>query len=69
MTQNQDWRLLYKIGAIAALVAAVLFRHNIGAELSLFMGSAPQSVAEWYALLQTSPIIGLAYLAVFDLVN
>lgn len=67
--RRPDWKLLYKTGAIAALVAAVLFRRNIGAELSLFMEAAPQSVAEWYALLQTSLIIGLAYLAVFDLVN
>jgi hypothetical protein len=69
MTQNQDWKLLYKIGAIAALVAAVLFRRNIGAELSLFMETAPQSVAEWYAFLQTNPFIGMASLAVFDLIN
>jgi hypothetical protein len=69
MTQNQDWKLLYKIGAIAALVAALLFRRNIGAEVSLFTGveAIPQSTAEWYTLLQSSPFIGLAFLAVFDL--
>ena len=32
------WRTLYKIGGIAALLAAVLFRRNIGAEVSLFTG-------------------------------
>lgn len=69
MTQNQDWKLLYKIGAIAALVAAVLFRRNISAELSLFIEAAPQSIVEWYVLLQTNPFIGLASLAVFDLAN
>lgn len=69
MTQNQDWKLLYRIGAIAALLAAVLFRRNIGAELSLFIKTVPQSAVEWYVLLQTNPFIGLASLAVFDLVN
>lgn len=69
MTQNQDWKLLYKIGAVAALIAAILFRRNISAELSLFLEAAPQSAAEWYTLLQTNPFIGLASLAVFDLVN
>ena len=69
MTQNQDWKLLYRIGAIAALLAAILFRRNIGAELSLFIEIAPQSAAEWYVLLQTKPFTGLASLAVFDLAN
>jgi len=69
VTQTQDSKLFYRIGAIAALVAAVLFRRNIGAELSLFVEVAPQSAAEWYALLQINPFIGLASLAVFDLAN
>jgi hypothetical protein len=69
--QNQDWKLLYKIGAIAALVAVVLFRRNFGAEVSLFTGieAIPQSAAEWYALLQSDPFVGLSFLAVFDLFN
>lgn len=71
MTQNQDWKLLYRIGAIAALVAVVLFRRNFGAEVSLFTGveAIPQSTAEWYTLLQSDPFIGLSFLAVFDLFN
>ena len=71
MTHDRDWTSLYKIGGIAALLAAVLFRRNIGAEVSLFTGveAIPTSVADWYALLQSSPFIGLAFLAVFDIVN
>jgi hypothetical protein len=46
MTQNMktEWTPLYRAGAIAAL----LFRRNIGAEVSLFTGmdSIPQSAAE-----------------------
>ncbi len=71
MTQNQDWRLLYRIGAIAALLAALLFRRNIGAEVSLFTGveAIPTTTADWYALLQANPFVGLSFLAMFDLVN
>jgi hypothetical protein len=68
---NPTWRMLYKTGAIAALLAAVLFRRNIGAEVSLFTGAAaiPHSAADWYALLQSNPFIGLSFLAVFDLID
>ncbi len=70
-TEASDWKSLYAIGGIAALLAAVLFRRNIGAEVSLFTGvtAIPQSAAEWYTLLQSNPFIGLAFLAVFDIVN
>ncbi len=66
-----NWKPLYRIGGIAALLAAVLFRRNLGAEISLFTGmeAVPQSVVEWYVLLQVNPFIGLAFLSVFDLVN
>jgi len=53
------------------LLAAVLFRRNIGAEVSLFTGvtAIPQQVGAWYTLLQEDPFIGLAFLAVFDVAN
>jgi hypothetical protein len=65
------WRTLYKTGAIAALLAALLFRRNIGAEVSLFIGAAaiPHSAGDWYALLQSNPFVGLSFLAVFDLID
>jgi hypothetical protein len=68
---DSDWKHLYKIGAIAALVAALVFRRNIGAEVSLFTGveEIPLSAAEWFNLLQTNPFIGLSFLAFFDLFN
>lgn len=63
--------MLYRIGALAALVAAIIFRRNIGAEVSLFTGmdSIPHSVVEWFDLLQSNPFVGLSFLAVFDLIN
>lgn len=71
MRHNQGWTILYKTGMIAALLAALLFRRNIGAEVSLFTGmeAIPESAEGWYNLLQANPIIGLSFLAVFDLGN
>ncbi len=71
MKQADTWKPLYRIGAVAALTTALLFRRNIGAEVSLFTGAdaIPVSAADWYALLQTSPFVGLAFLAFFDLAN
>jgi hypothetical protein len=71
MTQSRDWTPLYRAGGIAALFAAILFRRNIGAEVSLFTGveAIPHSAADWYALLQGNPFVGLSFLAVFDLID
>lgn len=71
MLSGGEWTRLYKIGGSAALVAALLFRRNIGAEVSLFTGvdSIPHSVAGWYSLLQANPWVGLSFLGVFDLAN
>lgn len=68
---NATWNTLFKIGGVAALLAAILFRRNIGAEVTLFTGveAIPQSAAGWFTLLQNSPLIGLAFLAFFDLAN
>jgi hypothetical protein len=66
-----NWRGLFRAGGVAALLAALLFRRNIGAEVSLFTGVAaiPQSAAGWFTLLQSNPLVGLAFLAFFDLAN
>jgi hypothetical protein len=71
MNQAETWKPLYRAGAVAAILAALLFRRNIGAEVTLFTGveAIPANVADWYALLQANPFIGLSLLAVFDLLN
>jgi len=71
MIQNQDWATLYRTGGIAALLAAVLFRRNFGAEVSLFTGmeAIPHSATEWYTQLQGNPFVSLSFLAVFDIAN
>lgn len=68
---RSDWKPLYRLGGMAALLAAVLFRRNIGAEVSLFTGvyAVPGNSEEWFALLQDKPLFGLATLGAFDLAN
>ena len=69
--QAAVWQPLYRVGSIAALLAALLFRRNIGAEVSLLTGVAaiPQTAGGWFTLLQTNPFLGLSFLACFDLAN
>lgn len=68
---GREWANLYRVAGIAALVAGLIFRRNLGVEVSLFTGAdaIPQAAADWYGLLQTQPLLGLSFLAVFDLVN
>jgi hypothetical protein len=73
---GQDrWRSLYRIGAVAALIAVVVFRRHFGAELMLLMDmgvigmEAPSSVYDWFSLLQDKQFLGLILLDLFDIVN
>ena len=71
MANDRYWATLYRTGSIAALLAGLLFRRNIAAEISLFTGVEviPTTVAGWYALLQSNLWVGLSFLAFFYLVN
>ncbi len=65
-----DWTTLYRIGGVAALVAAVIFRRNLSAEVSLFSGQIPPTAAgDWLALLHNDALLGLTYLDFFDVIN
>jgi hypothetical protein len=72
------WKGLFRFGGIAALLAGLLFRRNLGAELSLLKESGlitagpttpPATVPAWFTLLQSDPLVGLTWLNGFDLVN
>ncbi len=71
MNRAATWKPLYRAGALAALLAALAFRRNIGAEVTLFTGmeALPTNAAEWFSLLQSNPFVGLSFLAFFDLLN
>ena len=77
-TADLAYKALYKIGAFAALVAALIFRRNLDAEYYLLRGSGivrggptapPGSVTGWFTLLQQDKLLGLTLLSLFDLVN
>jgi hypothetical protein len=64
------WKNLITLGGIAALTAGVLFRRNLAVEIGLFGAPpAPAGAKDWFLLLQSNRILGLAYLHVFDLAN
>ncbi len=70
-TIDSSWKNLYKVGAVAALVAALVFRRNLGvAEIPLFTGIAPPGNVEgWFTLLHGNPLLGLTLLNFFDIAN
>jgi hypothetical protein len=76
-TKAGHWKTLYRIGAIAILIAVIFFRRYYGAELSAFNGfgifqipeTEPVSAVEWFDVLQAYPYVGLSWLGLYDLVN
>lgn len=75
---SQDqWKLLYRIGAVAILIAVLFFRRYYGAELSAFNGfgiyampeTEPVAAQEWFDVLQNYSYVGLSWLGIQDMVN
>jgi hypothetical protein len=73
-----DWKTLYIVGAVAALVAVTLFRRNLSVEVMQFKGFGiirgvpatwPSSAIEWFSLLQHNALVGLILLNIVDVVN
>ena len=54
---DSSWSSLYTVGGIAALIAGVIFRRNISAEITLFGAHAPDSLIDWFALLQNNRLL------------
>jgi hypothetical protein len=77
-TAEPGWRTLYIAGAVAALVAVILFRRNSSVELmeigrlGIIRGVPaewPRSATEWFSLLQHNALVGLILLNVVDVIN
>lgn len=67
---DSKWASLYRTGGVAALVAGIVFRRNIGAEVIMFAGQTkPNTVADWFTLLQNNSLLGVSLLNIFDVVN
>ncbi len=64
------WKNMYLLGGVAAILAGLLFRRNLGVEIALFSPvKAPTAVNDWFTLLETHRLLGLVYLGIFDIVN
>jgi hypothetical protein len=67
---TSGWTSLYRVGGSAAVLAGILFRRNLAAEVAAATGQkAPASVEGWFALLQTNRLLGMTLLNAFDLVD
>jgi hypothetical protein len=66
-TGDSSWKSLYKIGGVAALIAAVLFLSDIF--VLTIGGAAPDSAEAWFTLLQDNRVAGLIQLFFSDLVG
>lgn len=76
--EDHTKKSIYTVGGIAALIAALLFRKNIGSEFFLYRelgiidwgpSPIPVSAEEWFELLQDNVILGLTLLDFFDIIN
>jgi hypothetical protein len=68
---DPSWRNLYRVGAIAALIAALVFRRNLGAaEIPMLIGQTPpETVVGWFTLLHNNSLLGLSFLNIFDIID
>ena len=75
---DSAYKNLFKAGAAAALIAAVVFRRNLDAEFMLLRGvgiinagptAPPNTVMDWFTLLQNNKLLGLTLPNLFDIVN
>jgi hypothetical protein len=69
VTLDSRWKRLYQIGAVAALIAALIFRRNLGAEATVFVGPAPTTALGWFTLLHNNSLLGLFFLNFFDIAD
>ena len=76
-TSSSSWRILYLIGAAAAVAAVLVFRRYFSVEMMQFRGFGifavpeawPTSAAEWFAVFQEYGFTGLILFDLFDLIN
>jgi hypothetical protein len=75
---TSTYGLLYKIGGVAGLIAAILCRRNYDAEYFLLRMAGiiregpivrPGSILEWFDILHKNKLLGLIFLNLSDLVN
>ena len=68
-TEQSAWRTLYLIGGIAALLTVVLGLTEVAIEgSSSALAGGPATAQEWFTLLQSNRVLGMALLEIFEVV-
>lgn len=67
---DPGYKSLYLVGGVASIIAALVFRRNLGPEVSIITGQvAPADMAGWFTLLQDDRLLGFIFLNAFDIVD
>jgi fumarate reductase subunit D len=68
-TIDFSWRGLYTIGGAAALICALMYLITLGVYVPANLASPPpETVLEWFTVFEDSPITGLFFLGLGDIV-
>lgn len=66
---TSTWNSLYKIGAAAALICALMYLIALGIYVPANRaGPPPATVLEWFTLFQENPLTGLFFLGMADII-
>jgi hypothetical protein len=68
-TIDLTWRGLYRIGGAAALICALMYLITLGIYVPANLASPPpETVPEWFTVFEDSPITGLFFLGLADII-
>ncbi len=68
-TTGSIWKGLYRIGGASALICAAMYFAALGIYIPAYrVGPPPSTVLEWFTLFQVSPLTGLFFLGLADIV-
>jgi hypothetical protein len=68
-TSELTWKGLYRIGGAAALICAVMYLIVLGVYIPANLANPPPAtVLEWFMVFEDSPITGLFYLGLGDII-
>jgi hypothetical protein len=65
--ENTNWKTLYRAGALAPLIALVLYASQF--IILIFGDPFPTTIEGWFALFQRNKLLGLWYLNTLDIVS
>lgn len=68
-TMNSDWKTLVKVGGAAALIIALMYVITLAVYVPANLAAPPpETVLDWFTIFDDSPVTGLFYLGLGDIV-